>query len=74
MDLAKLIISLILIVMIIVGIASAVWTVIPDSSAYKVSDLGYKTHCPFAPYSTIISVAVALVGAIAFLIARRFWR
>ena len=66
MNLIKLTTSLISIVIIIVGIALAAWTVIPDSSAHKVSALGYKSHCPFAPYSTIISVAIALFGLIAF--------
>ncbi len=72
MNLKKLIISALLVVIIIAGIASAVSTVIPDSSARKVSYLGYKSHCTFAPFSTIISVAIALI---AFFIAKRFvWR
>ena len=65
-------ISVLLIIVIVVGLASAVSTVIPDSAAPKVSYMGYKSHCTFAPYSTIISIAIALV---AFLVAKRFvWR
>ncbi len=75
MNLKKFAASTILAVIVVAGIASAIITVIPDSSAYKISALGYKSHCPFAPYSTIISIAIALVALIVFLIAKRFvWR
>jgi len=73
--LAKPLVRWLLVLLIVAGVVSAVWTVIPDSGAQKVSDfdkvLGYKTHCPFAPYSTIISLAIALV---ALFFARRSWR
>jgi uncharacterized membrane protein len=73
--LARLLVRRLLVLVIIAGVVSAVWTVLPDSRAQKVSDLGkalgYKTHCPFAPYSTMISVAIALV---ALFFARRSWR
>ena len=43
-------------------------TLIPDSTASKVSLLGYKAHCSFTPISTVILVIMALIfGAI-------FWR
>ncbi|HML02758.1 MAG TPA: hypothetical protein VK487_05225 [Candidatus Bathyarchaeia archaeon] len=45
-----------------VGIAVAVvlgiWTLIPDPSS-KVGLLGYRSHCPIAPISTIISWLIA---------------
>ena len=66
------IISVILIVIIISGIASAIITVTPNESAKKVNYLGYKASCPFSPFSTIISAAIAVI---AFLIGKRFiWR
>lgn len=72
MDSKKLTASIVLALVLIAGIVSAVTTVIPDSAASKISHLGYKSHCTFAPYSTVISVAIALV---AFLVAKRFvWR
>ena len=78
MNSGKLIVYGLLGLIMLVGIVAAVWTVIPDSSTKTVSDLGkawgYTTHCPWAPYSTIISVVGTLVAAIIFLIARRFWR
>lgn len=44
----------------------AVITVIADGSASKVSMLGYKSHCSFAPISTILLVIIALVLGIIF--------
>lgn len=40
-------------------LALAVSTVIPVPYASKTCFLGYKSHCPFAPVSTVISGAVA---------------
>ncbi len=78
MSLAKLIVYGLLVLIMIAGVVSAVWTVIPDATTAKVSDLGkawgFTTHCPWAPYSTIISIVGTLVAAIIFLIARRFWK
>ncbi len=77
MNFGRLVSSAVLVLIMVAGAVSAIWTVIPDPSTYisrsvKVSALGYPSHCPFAPYSTIISVAITLV---AFLIAKRFvWR
>lgn len=68
MKFKKLIVSLVFAVMIIAWISSAVMTVIPDSSASKVSPLGYKAHCSFTPYSTLISIFAA---AITIIIAKR---
>jgi hypothetical protein len=33
---------------------SAIWTLIPDSSASKECMLGYLAHCSFTPISTMI--------------------
>jgi len=60
-------VTVILAIMIVAWISSAVMTVIPDSSASKVSYFGYKAHCSFTPYSTIISIVAA---ALTYLIAR----
>ena len=68
MKLKKLIVSFIFAVMIIAWISSTVMTVIPDSSASKVCYLGYKAHCSFTPFSTLISI---LGATITFLIAKR---
>jgi hypothetical protein len=79
MSLAKKAVYGLLVLIMIVGVVSAVWTVIPDSSSYvslsyEVSALGYNSHCPWAPYSTIISIVGILFAAIIFFIARRSWR
>lgn len=68
MRIIRFFISLILAVMIIAWISSAAMTVIPDSSASKDSYLGYRAHCSFTPYSTLISV---LGAAATYLIARK---
>ena len=68
MRIIRFFISLILAIMIIAWISSAVMTVIPDSSASKDSYLGYRAHCSFTPYSTLISV---LGAAVTYLIARK---
>lgn len=68
MRIIRFFISLILAVMIIAWISSAAMTVIPDSSASKDSYLGYRAHCSFTPYSTLISV---LGAASTYLIARK---
>jgi hypothetical protein len=57
----KLFILIILVAGAIASAISTVWTVIPDSSASKESMLGYKSHCSFAPISTIISILIAVV-------------
>jgi hypothetical protein len=50
--LARLLVRGLLVLLIIAGVVSAVWAVLPDSRAAKVSDLGkalgYEAHCPFA--------------------------
>lgn len=61
MKIVRFFISIILIVMIVAWISSAAMTVIPDSTASKVSYIGYRAHCSFTPYSTIISIIGALV-------------
>ncbi len=80
MNFGRLVFSAVMAVVAVAGIVSAVWTVIPDPSTYvaravKVSALGYPSHCPFAPYSTIISVGITVGAAVIYLIVRRFfWR
>jgi uncharacterized membrane protein len=78
MNLTKSIVYGLLVLLVIAGVGAAVWTVIPDPSISKVSDLGkawgYTTHCSWAPYSTIICIAIALIALVIFLIARRLWR
>jgi len=72
MNLEKLITSIVSAAMIIAWIASAVVTVIPDSSASKVCYLGYKAHCSFTPFGTAISIVAAILT---FYIAKRvLWR
>ncbi|MFW9963421.1 MAG: hypothetical protein ACFFCX_07650 [Candidatus Sifarchaeia archaeon] len=52
--------------MIVGSFAAAVWTVIPTSllswGSNKVNYIGYVSHCPFVPVSTLILLAAALVG------------
>ena len=57
----KILILLILIAGAIGSAISAVWTLVPDSSASKESLFGYKSHCSFTPISTIILVFIALI-------------
>jgi hypothetical protein len=78
MNLTKLIVYGLLGLVMLVGIVSTVWTVIPDSTTKTVSDLGkawgYTTHCPIAPYSTYASIAVTIIAAIILLLAWRLWK
>jgi hypothetical protein len=53
--------SLLLLVAIVVLAVLAAATLIPSSSL-MVSDLGYRTFCPFAPYSTITLLFLAALG------------
>lgn len=59
--LLKLFVLLILLAGAIASAVSVIWTVIPDSSASKESVLGYKSHCSFAPISTIILAFIAVI-------------
>lgn len=68
MRIIRFFVSVILAIMIVAWISSAAMTAIPDSSASKDSYFGYKAHCSFTPYSTIISIIGA---AITYLIARK---
>ena len=67
MRIIQFFISIILIIMIVAWISSTVMTVIPDSTASKNNYLGYKSHCSFTPYSTIISITGAVIT---YLVAR----
>jgi len=41
------------------SLAAAALTLIPYSAAQVTNDLGYKSLCPFAPWSSLSLVAVA---------------
>ncbi|MFX1572260.1 MAG: hypothetical protein ACFFB0_05890 [Promethearchaeota archaeon] len=49
--------------LIIGGILAGIMTLIPDEAS-KPCYLGYYAHCSFAPYSTLILFAIAIVGTI----------
>jgi hypothetical protein len=61
----KLIIKLFVLLVLVAGAIgsaiSAIWTLIPESTASKESMLGYKSHCTFVPISTIILIFMAVV-------------
>lgn len=52
--------TLLLAAAILLAVAAAV-TLLPSSSL-KISDLGYRTLCPFAPWSTITLLFLAALG------------
>ena len=54
-------VSSILLVLAILLTLAAVATILPWSS-FMVSDLGYYTLCPFAPYSTLTLLFLAGLG------------
>ncbi len=78
MNLTRLIVFGFLGLIMLIGVVAAAWTIIPDPATTTVSDLGkawgYTTHCPWAPYSTIIGVGTMLFSAAILLVIRRFWR
>lgn len=45
------------------GISAGIMTLIPDDAS-KLCYLGYYAHCSFAPFSTLILFAMAIVGTI----------
>ena len=47
-----------LLVLMMVPIALAIWTLLPISAS-KANDLGYVSACPFAPWSTLSLLLVA---------------
>jgi hypothetical protein len=53
--------SSLLFIGIVLLTALAAATLIPSSSL-MISDLGYRTFCPFAPYSTLALLFVAALG------------
>ena len=54
----------ILLVLIVILVGLAVWTLLP-SSATKSNDLGYYSMCPFAPWSSLaLLMAAGAVWAI----------
>jgi len=50
-----------LLVLTLVFTLLAVSTILPDASASKVSQLGYKAHCSYAPISTVICLSLSAV-------------
>jgi hypothetical protein len=60
----------VLLALTIVLALAAVATVIPQASASKVSLLGYKSHCAFAPVSTLLCVTAA--AAVCVIRKRKF--
>jgi hypothetical protein len=48
-----------LLILTIIFTILAVATAIPQSSASKTCFLGYKAHCPFTPWATIICLLLA---------------
>lgn len=59
-----------LFVLTIFFVIMAISTIIPSESVNKVSMLGYKAHCSYAPISTIICLALA--GLSCLIRKRRF--
>ena len=51
---------LLLIASVVLGVLAAA-TLLP-SSALTISDLGYRTLCPFAPYSTLTLLGLGWLG------------
>lgn len=49
----------VLLLLAVVFVVGAVITLIPDSSAAKINDLGYLALCPFSPWSALILLACA---------------
>ncbi len=46
-------------ILTIIFTALTILTTIPSPNASKECILGYKAHCSFTPYATIISLAIA---------------
>jgi len=42
--------------------ALALWTLLPLPPASRINDLGYRSACPFAPWSTLALLVVAGLG------------
>lgn len=54
--------------MMLAFLALGFLTLIPDSSATKVCYLGYKAHCSFTPFGTMILFVAAIIT---FLLAKK---
>jgi uncharacterized membrane protein YedE/YeeE len=48
------------------GLSAGIMTVIPDTAS-KPCYLGYYAHCSFAPFSTLILLAMAILGSYMFI-------
>ena len=52
----KKIIGVVLLILVLSAVAAAMGTLVPGSAAI-VNDMGYRSLCPFAPWSTLILLA-----------------
>lgn len=52
---------MILLILTIIFTISAILTLIPSEIASKECPLGYKAHCTFTPWSTIICLAISFI-------------
>jgi chromate transport protein ChrA len=62
--------SWLFLVLTILFTLAAISALIPDPAASKISFLGYRAHCTFAPWSSLI--ALALAGIFCVIRARFF--
>ena len=53
----------VLIVLMYLLVASSVWTLLPFASS-RSNDLGYVSACPFAPWSTLFLLLLAVAARI----------
>ena len=64
LSLKKILTSIILAIIAIVWLVSAIITILPDSTASKVCYLGYRAHCSFTPFGTLISIIGFIVTCV----------
>ncbi|MFX0209387.1 MAG: hypothetical protein ACFFDT_25610 [Candidatus Hodarchaeota archaeon] len=54
--------------LVVGGFAAGLWTLIPTRfltwGSSKVNLIGYVSHCPFVPFSTLLLMGCALIGVI----------
>ncbi len=72
MRLKTLVLSIIVLAIVGGWIYSTILTVMPDASASKLCYLGYRAHCSFTPFSTIISIFAA--GLTLYAAKKTLWR
>lgn len=59
--------------LLIGGIWASIITIIPDEAS-KPCYLGYYAHCSFTPYSTLIGIAITLIGTLLLLKLIKYFR